>query len=62
MVKAKTVERWVVIDNEGRYASDEKQGYFVEDFAEAHVFVAPPPKTLAVRPVKVTVSLVRGAC
>jgi hypothetical protein len=58
--RSEIVRRWVLVNNQGQYSRNEGYGDFTPDLEEAFVYVSRPQKTVAVRPVEVTVSLVKG--
>jgi hypothetical protein len=58
--RAESVDRWVMVDNNGHYSRDEFASQFSEELAEAYIFIARPKQTVAVRPEEVTVSLTKS--
>lgn len=55
--RAESVERWVMVDNNGQYAIDLYGSQFTEELAEAYIFVSRPVENIALRWVSVTVTL-----
>lgn len=56
-----TVTRWLLANKRGHFSIDVEGSQFNEELEDAYVFVSEPPRSEAVHPVEVTVTIVRGA-